>query len=412
MTTKLRWMLACGLLLSCRRESDATNPPVDDGPKNGVPDDAVAVVDGVAIPRDAFDEALVKMVSGGPASRDDKGLRQRLLLALVARELVRTELAASGKDDAEITRSAVEVQNTLARLERYREPGAAPPAWAARPPLEEVDLARASVLTVQKGAFTVDEAELAAEYERHKAGWTADQPWMHVVAITVRYDDGVGVPACDDYLAKYRRCTTKFPKSTQPTMIADLERTAGEWRREAADPAKHAELATKCEGVAATTTKETESMACDWTSDVSPNDPGGVNDRKKAAKERAKAVRDKLAAGVEAEVVAAELGSDVGGDTVVHAGQVGKPVAKAIAKLKPGALGKQPIDDGDAFVVVKLIEKWPAGTIPMEARRAELEERAKLRKFDAAFAALPQTLAAAHEVELHPSFEPLFDAPK
>ncbi len=405
-------MLACTVLLSCRRESDATNPPPDDTTQTGVPDDAVAVVDGVAIPRDAFDEALVKMVSGGPASRDDKGLRQRLLLALVARELVRVELAASGKDDAEITRSAVEVQSTLTRLERYRDPGFTPPPWSARPPLEEVDIARASVLTVQKGAFTVDEAEVTAEYERQKAGWTAEQPWMHVVALTVRYDDGIGADECDDYLAKYRRCTTKFPKSTQPTMLADLERTASEWRREAADPAKQGALAAKCAEVTATTVKETESMACDWTSPVSPNDPGGVAERKKAAKARAKELHGKLASGVGADVIAAELGPEGGGETVVHAGQVGKPVAKALAKLKPGALAKQPVDDGDAFVIVKLIERWPSGTIPMQARRAELEDRARLRKFDAAFAALPQTLAAAHEVELHPSFEPLFDAPK
>jgi hypothetical protein len=157
---------------------------------------------------------------------------------------------------------------------------------------------------------------------------------------------------------------------------------------------------------------ETASMGCDWTSAVSPNDPGGRNDRKKAAKTRAKEIRDKLVSGVEASVLAAELGPEVGGDTVVHAGQVAKPLAKALAKLKPGALAKQAVDDGNAFVVVKLLERWPAGTIPMQARRAELEDRARLRKFDAAFAALPQTLAAAHKVELHPSFEPLFDAPK
>ena len=410
--SELRWVLAIGVLLSCRRDGGDTTPPKDDTTKAGVPDDAVALVDGVAISREAFDDALVKSVSGGPASRDDKGLRQRLLLALVARELVRVELAASGKDDGEITRSAVEVQSTLARLERYREPGAAPPAWAAQPPLAEADIARASALALLKGAFTVDEAELTAEYERHKAAWTADEPWLHVVALTVRYDDATGVPACDDYLAKYRRCTTKFPTSTQPTMLADMERTAAQWRREAADTGRHAELATTCQGLVATTTQETASMGCDWTSAVSPNEPGGRSDRKKLAKARATELRAKLAAGIEPAVVAAELGPDAGGDQVVHGGELRKPLAKALAKLKPGALAKQPIDDGVSFVVVKLVERWPAGTIPMQARRAELEDRARLRKFDAAFASLPQTLAAAHRVEVHPSFDPLFDGPK
>jgi hypothetical protein len=414
MTAKLRWVLAVGLLswVSCRKGDGDTTAPTNDGADAGVPDDAVALVDGVAISRDAFDDALVKMVSGGPASRDDKGLRQRVLLALVTRELVRIELAASGKDEGELTRGAVEVEATLGRLARYRDGAATQPAWVAQPPLEQADVARAALLTVQRGAFGVDEAELAAEYERHKQAWTSDQPWVHVVSLAVRYDDATGVPACDDYLEKYRRCSTKFPTSTQPTMLADIDRMSAEWRREAADEAKHAELATKCGALATTTAAETESMACDWTSEVAAGEPGGVKERKKIAKQRAKALRDKLASGVEAAVVAAEVGPEAGGDLVAHAGELARPVAKAVKSLQPGGLVKQPVDDGAAFVVVKLVERWPAGTIPMQARRAELEDRVRLRKFDEAFAALPKTLVDAHAVELHPSFEPLFEAPK
>lgn len=112
-----RLCLLVALVVACEKQPEPTTPPAHDDSADApaVPDDAVATVDGTPVPRAAFDEALAKLAGSGPSSRDDRGLRQRLMIAVVTRALVQKELARMNlADDAAIAGRAAPL---LAALE-------------------------------------------------------------------------------------------------------------------------------------------------------------------------------------------------------------------------------------------------------------------------------------------------------
>lgn len=377
--------------------------PVDDGVV--VPDDAYAIAGGVTIPRLAFDEALAKLSSGGPASRDDRGLRQRVGLALVTRALVGLELKRLGLGDAaEVERRALPL--TVA-LEHGR--GAATPTWWSIPPMFSEDLPGA-VLVASDSVVAAPAEELAAEYERQKDRWTSEKPWLRLDVWSLRYDDAVGVPECDGYIAKYRRCTAKFPAATQPTVLADLSRQAAQWRAAAEDPERRELLRTECGAVETEAMQQTASMGCDWNTDATATERKATAARRAERRTIGESARARIAAGEDLVAVTAAVGGVAGAGAMLAADELPKSVVAAAKGLGVGKASKL-VDDGHAWTVVRLVARHPAGTLPLEAVTRDVADDLRIRRLAEALEALPTTLRGKYEVVLHASVESLDAGP-
>lgn len=59
-------------------------------------------------------------------------------------------------------------------------------------------------------------------------------------------DDKIGVPECDDYIAKYESCVNKIPEMVRAQYKDAIAKSKAEWRRQANDPATRAQLASIC----------------------------------------------------------------------------------------------------------------------------------------------------------------------
>lgn len=381
----------------------AASTPVDEGVV--VPDDAYAIAGGVTIPRLAFDDALAKLSSGGPASRDDRGLRQRVGLALVAQALVGLECKRLGLADvAEIERRALPL--TLA-LEHER--GAAAPTWWSVPPLRAEDLPAAVVVAADTVVAAPPE-ELAAEYERQKDRWTSEKPWLRLDVWSLRYDDAVGVPECDGYIAKYRRCVAKFPAATQPTVLADLSRQASQWRTAAEDPERRELLRTECGAVETEAMQQTASMGCDWNTDATSAERKAMAARRAQQRSVGESARSRLVGGEDLLAVTAAVGGVAGAGAMLSADELPKSVVAAAKGLGVGKVSKL-VDDGHAWTVVRLVERHPAGTLPLEAVTRDVADDLRIRRLAEALEALPTTLRGKYEVVLHASVESLDAGP-
>ncbi len=370
-----------------------------------IPDDVFAIAGGVTIARLAFDEALAKLSASGPASRDDRGLRQRVGLALVARELVRLELVRLGVAEAgEVTRRALPL---LSALERDRP--TVLPTWWSVPPLAAEEFEAAVVVAAEQLAVVTD-AELAAEYERQQQRWTSEKPWLRLDVWTLRYDDAVGVAECDAYVAKYRRCSQKFPAVTQPTVLAELSRQATEWRIRAEDAEYRELLHTECAAAETEAMQQTSSMGCDWGSDATADERKATAARRAERRGAAGTARTRLAAGEDVLAIAASLGGLAAPRQMLAADELAKPVLAATRGLALGKTSKL-ADDAHAWTIVRLVERYDAGTVPLEAVKADVAEDLRTQRLAAALEALPTTLRSKYEVKLHASFESLDEGP-
>lgn len=399
--------IVLGLLAACEPEPTVTPAPAAEAEAdpNAVPDDAFAVVNGTAIPRLSFDEAMAKLSSGGPASRDDRGLRQRVGVALVARETIRLELARLGTDLAGATTKAAPL---LAALEASG--AATTPTWWAMPPMTSDELPAAVLVAADHVPAATDD-EIAAQYEKDKAKWSGAGPWFRVETWSLVYDDAVGIEACDAYIAKYRRCIAKFPASTQPTVLADLSRQAAQWRARTDEPDWRTLLETECAATESEALKSTADMGCDWNSDATAGERKAIAARRGELQKQARAAADRISAGEDLAAVAASLGGVVKPAELLTAADLPKPVASAARKLGDGKASK-PVDEGGAWTVVRVIAKHPKGVLPLDAVRGDVAEELRIARLGAALEALPATLRGKYEVRLHETVESLDEGPK
>jgi hypothetical protein len=58
--------------------------------------------------------------------------------------------------------------------------------------------------------------------------------------------DKIGVPECDEFIAKYESCTSKVPEAGRAAYKAGLENTRATWKQLAANPATRSTLANAC----------------------------------------------------------------------------------------------------------------------------------------------------------------------
>jgi len=82
---------------------------------------------------------------------------------------------------------------------------------------------------------------------------------------TAASGDKVGVPECDDFLAKYEACLTgKIPEAARPQFKAALEKYRIDWRKDAEDPQKKAGLAQGCKAALEQTKVSMKSFNCEF----------------------------------------------------------------------------------------------------------------------------------------------------
>lgn len=399
-------LAASVLAASCKPEPTVapTNTSSASTDPNEVPDDAFAVVNGTAIPRLAFDEAMAKLSGSGPASRDDRGMRQRVGVALVARETLHLELGRLGTDLAGATTKAAPLVAALESSGR-----ATTPTWWAMPPLTSDELPAAVLIAADHVTAATDE-EIAAHYESTKAKWSGAGPWFRVEMWSLPYDDATGVDACDSYIAKYRRCIAKFPASTQPTVVADLARQAAQWRSRTDDADWRTLLETECAATETEAMKSTADMGCDWNTDAGGAERKAVAARRGELQRQAKDAAERMTGGEATADVAAAMGGVAVPAELLSAADLPKAVAAAARKLGDGKVSK-PIDDGRSWTVVRVIARHPKGALALDAVKGDVAEELRIMRLGEALEALPATLRGKYEVRLHESVESLDSGP-
>ena len=74
---------------------------------------------------------------------------------------------------------------------------------------------------------------------------------------TTASGDKIGIPECDDYIAKYEACTSKVPEAGRAAYKNSLDQVRASWRKLAADPATRGTLAAACK-------QATDAAAASW----------------------------------------------------------------------------------------------------------------------------------------------------
>lgn len=95
------------------------------------------------------------------------------------------------------------------------------------------------------------------------------------VATVVQWKDGVrtggapanaiGIPECDLYLSRYRRCIDeKVPEAARKQMLDALDQSVVAWQEAARQPELHESLRAGCKGAFDAARQATAAMGCEW----------------------------------------------------------------------------------------------------------------------------------------------------
>ena len=76
--------------------------------------------------------------------------------------------------------------------------------------------------------------------------------------------DKVGVPECDEYIAKVEACLAKVPAAGQPAVKTSLDAMRKSWRDAAATPQGKAGLAAGCKQALETAKTTYNAYGCSW----------------------------------------------------------------------------------------------------------------------------------------------------
>ena len=76
--------------------------------------------------------------------------------------------------------------------------------------------------------------------------------------------DKVGVPECDEYIAKVEACLAKVPAAGQPAVKSSLDAMRKSWRDAAATPQGKAGLAAGCKQALETAKTTYSAYGCSW----------------------------------------------------------------------------------------------------------------------------------------------------
>ncbi|HEV7906449.1 MAG TPA: hypothetical protein VGO96_21605 [Pyrinomonadaceae bacterium] len=102
----------------------------------------------------------------------------------------------------------------------------------------------------------------AANSNTGKASATNTAPASTTTAST---GDKIGVPECDDYLAKYESCvSSKVPEAARAQYETTLAQTRKSWRDLAANPQTKASLAAACKTATESARATMKSIGCEF----------------------------------------------------------------------------------------------------------------------------------------------------
>ena len=121
------------------------------------------------------------------------------------------------------------------------------------------------LLLVACGAATNDNAANANATKATTSSNTAVVTTNTPAATTPAAGDKIGVPECDDYLAKYETCITgKVPEAARAQYKATMESTRKSWRDLAANPQTKASLAQACKLATESAKTSMKALGCEF----------------------------------------------------------------------------------------------------------------------------------------------------
>jgi hypothetical protein len=112
---------------------------------------------------------------------------------------------------------------------------------------------------------TANTANTANAGNTNKAANTATTNTAANTSTTSTSGEKIGVPECDDFLAKYEACVTgKVPAAAQATYKAGMEQWRKSWRDLAANPQTKATLTQICKTQLDNAKSSLSSFGCSW----------------------------------------------------------------------------------------------------------------------------------------------------
>ncbi len=82
---------------------------------------------------------------------------------------------------------------------------------------------------------------------------------------TVEKGDKIGVPECDEYIAKYEACLNgKVPAAQRDSLMVSMEQMRKGWKTAATNPQAKAALAGGCKTALATAKNSMSQYSCSW----------------------------------------------------------------------------------------------------------------------------------------------------
>lgn len=94
---------------------------------------------------------------------------------------------------------------------------------------------------------------------------SAATPAASPAATTASTGEKIGVPECDDFLAKYEACVSgKVPAAAQATFKTSLDTWRSSWKKLAETPQGKAGLATACKSAMDQAKTSLGSYGCSW----------------------------------------------------------------------------------------------------------------------------------------------------
>ncbi|HLL17018.1 MAG TPA: hypothetical protein VK388_18300 [Pyrinomonadaceae bacterium] len=98
-----------------------------------------------------------------------------------------------------------------------------------------------------------------------KAATNTAAPASTAPASTAGAGDKIGVPECDDYIAKYEACVSgKVPAAARAQYESSLAQMRNSWRDLAANPQTRAGLAQACKTATETARQSMKPMGCEF----------------------------------------------------------------------------------------------------------------------------------------------------
>lgn len=82
---------------------------------------------------------------------------------------------------------------------------------------------------------------------------------------TAASGDKIGIPECDDYIAKYESCIKgKVPEAARATLESSLKTARENWKKAAENPQSKASLAAACKQATDAAAASMKAYGCTW----------------------------------------------------------------------------------------------------------------------------------------------------